>query len=101
MRKFMPWYVKYAALHGPSFVAGQCSISLKLSKRLRKYSHFGPTTVFLHHRLRSFDDIENRRRPKDAPYKATYFTYQALKCLINIDGLNWAVHLKNRRLLMW
>jgi hypothetical protein len=32
--------VKYAALHGASFGAFQCSISLKLSKQLVKYSHF-------------------------------------------------------------
>jgi hypothetical protein len=57
--------------------------------------------VFLRHRLLSFGDIENWRQPKDAPRKAAYFTYQALKCLINIGGLNWAVHFKNHRFLMW
>jgi hypothetical protein len=62
---------------------------------------FGPKTMFLRHRLLSFEDIENWRRPKDAPCQAAYFTYQALNCLINIGGLNWAVRLKNRRFLMW
>jgi hypothetical protein len=56
--------------------------------------------MFLHHCLLSFEDIKNLRRPKDAPSKAAYFTYQALKYLINIEGLNWAVRLKNRRFLM-
>jgi len=28
---------------------------------------FRPKCMFLHHRLPSFEDIENWRRPKDAP----------------------------------
>jgi hypothetical protein len=39
IRFFRAWYVKYAALHGASFSGRQCSISLKLSKRLGKYTH--------------------------------------------------------------
>jgi hypothetical protein len=58
-------------------------------------------TIFLHHRLLSFEDIEYRSTRKDAPYKAAYFAYQARNCLINIGGLNWAVRLKNWRFLMW
>jgi hypothetical protein len=57
--------------------------------------------MFLRHRLLSFEDIENWSRPKDAPCKAAYFTYQAVNCLNNIGGLNWAVHLKNCPFLMW
>jgi len=41
---------------------------------------FGPKTMFLGHHLLSFEDIKNRRWPKDAPRKAAYFTYQALNC---------------------
>jgi len=37
--KFRAWYMKYAALHGASFCGLQYLISLKLSKRLGKYSH--------------------------------------------------------------
>jgi hypothetical protein len=62
---------------------------------------FGQKMMFLHHRLLSFKDIENRSIPKDVPCKGAYFTYQALNCLINIGGLNWAVHIKKRQLLMW
>jgi len=29
-----------------------------------------PETMFLHHSLPGFEDIENRRPPKDAPCKA-------------------------------
>jgi len=47
--------------------------------------------MFLCPRLMSFEDIENRRGPKDAPRKAAYFTYEALNCQINIGRLNWAV----------
>jgi hypothetical protein len=52
-------------------------------------------TMFLQYRLWSFEDMENGRRPKDAPRKAAEFTYEALNSLINIGGLNWAVCLKN------
>jgi len=31
---------------------------------------FRAKTMFLHHRLLSFEDIENLRPPKDAPWKA-------------------------------
>jgi len=41
----------------------------------------------LHHRLLSFDDIENRGPAKDAPEKAAYFTYKGLNCLTKIGGL--------------
>jgi len=57
--------------------------------------------MFLHHRLLSFEDIERRRQPKDAPFQAAYFTYQVLNCMSNIGGLNWAVCVKNHRFLMW
>jgi hypothetical protein len=56
---------------------------------------FRPKTMFLRHRLPSFEDIKHQRPPKDAPCTAAYFTYQALKSLVNIGGLNWAVRLKN------
>jgi hypothetical protein len=61
----------------------------------------GPKTMSFSHRLQSFEDIENGRRPNDAPCKAADFTSQALSCLININGLNWAVRIKNSRFLMW
>jgi len=61
---------------------------------------FGPKTRFLGYRLLRFEDIENQRRPKDAPYKATYFMYQTLNSLINICSHNAKVRLKNRRFLM-
>jgi len=62
---------------------------------------FGPKTMFLHHNLLTFEDIENRGPRQDAPCEAAYFTYQALNYLINIGGLNWPVRLKNHRFLMW
>jgi len=62
---------------------------------------FGPKTMFLGHLLLGFEDIKNRRRPKDAPRNAAHFTYQALIFQINIDRHNWAVREKNRRFLMW
>jgi hypothetical protein len=30
---------------------------------------FRPKTMFLYHQLLSFEDIENRRQPKDVPWK--------------------------------
>jgi len=57
---------------------------------------FGWNTRFLGYRLLKFKDIENRRRPKDAPHWATYFTYQTLNCLINICGPKEMVRLKHR-----
>jgi hypothetical protein len=61
---------------------------------------FGPKTRFLGYRLLRFEDIGNRRRPKGAPYEATYFMYQTLNSLINICSHNAMVRLKNRRVLM-
>jgi len=61
---------------------------------------FGAKTRFFSWRLLRFKDIENGRRPKDAPCKATYFTYQTLNTLINICGLKVMVRLKIRRFLM-
>jgi hypothetical protein len=61
----------------------------------------GLETMFLSDFLLNFDDIENRRRLNDAPWKAPTFTHQALYCLMNIADLNRAVHLKYRQLLMW
>ena len=55
---------------------------------------FGPKTRFLSYHLRRFDDIENRRQPKDAPCEVAYFTYQTLNSLINGCGHNVMVHLK-------
>jgi len=61
---------------------------------------FGPKTRFLGYRLLKFEDIQNRKTPKDAPYEATYFIYQTLNSLINICSHNAMVRLKNRRFLM-
>jgi hypothetical protein len=56
----------------------------------------GPETRFLYYRLLTFEDIENPRPPKDAPYEATYFMYQTLNSLINICSHNAMVRIKNR-----
>jgi len=61
---------------------------------------YGRKTRSLGYRLLRFNNIENRRRPKDAPRWAAYFTYQTLNSLINICGLKVVVCLKHRRLLM-
>jgi len=45
--------------------------------------------LYFQSHLLSSKDIEYWRPPKDAPWKAAYFTYQALNNLINIGGLNW------------
>jgi len=42
--------------------------------------------------LLSFKDIKHWSPPKDAAWKAAYFTYPALNFLINIGGLNWGNH---------
>jgi len=60
----------------------------------------GRKTRFLGYCLERFNDIGNRRRPKDAPCWAAYFTYQTLNSLINTCGLRVMVRLKNRRFLM-
>jgi len=60
----------------------------------------GPKTRFLPNRLLNFNDIENRRQPKDALCQAAYLIYQMLNDLTNIQGLNWTVRAKNLRLLM-
>jgi hypothetical protein len=52
---------------------------------------FGLKKMFLRNCFLSFEDINNRRPPKDAACKAAYFTHQVLNCWINIGGLNWAV----------
>jgi len=61
----------------------------------------GPKMRFLPNRLLNFHDIDNRSTPKDAPCKAAYLIYQMLNYLTNINGHNWTVRLKNRRLLTW
>jgi len=57
-------------------------------------------TRFFGYRLQRFQDIDNRRRPKDAPCWAADFTFQTLNSLINICGLKVMVRLKNCRFLM-
>jgi len=49
-----------------------------------KTSFLGEKSLYFQSRLLSFEDIKNRRPPKDAPHRAAYFTYQALNFLINI-----------------
>jgi len=60
----------------------------------------GRKTGFLGCQLLQFKYIENRRRPKDAPRWAEYFTYQTLNSLMNIWGLRVMVRLTDRRILM-
>jgi hypothetical protein len=55
--------------------------------------------MFLGYGVLWFEDIENRRFWKDAPCRATYFTYQTLNTRINICGLTVMVSLKHRRFL--
>jgi len=62
---------------------------------------FDQKTRFLGYCLLRLEDIKNRRRPKDAPRWAAYFTYQILNSLIHICGLMVMVHVKNRRFLNW
>jgi len=54
-----------------------------------KTSFSGQKWPYFQTRLLSFKDIEHWRGPKDAPCKATYFTYQARNYLINIGELIW------------
>jgi len=67
---------------------------------LQNSASSGAKTSFSDHKwlyfqscLLSFKDMEHWRQPKDAPWKAAYFTYQALNYLINIGGLIGGNHL--------
>jgi len=82
-------YVKYATLHGASFGWLRSSITLKLSKRWRKNIALDQKWLYFQSHLLSFEDVKHWRPPEVAPWKAAYFTYQALNFLINIGGLNW------------
>jgi len=48
---------------------------------------FCTKTMFLNHRLPSFEDIGNWRPPNAAPCKAALFSYHAVNTLINIGDL--------------
>ena len=93
------WNIQHCI--APLLVVSNVRYLWNLASNFENRVIIGPKTMFFRHCLLSFDDIDNWRPPKDAPCKATYFPYQALNGRINIGGLNWAVRLKNRRLLMW
>jgi hypothetical protein len=69
-------YVKYAASHGASFGDLQCFISPTLSGgAITSFSD--QKSLYFHSHLLCFQDIRHWRQPKDAPFKAVYFTYEA------------------------
>jgi len=65
------WYLRDSA-------SGGAKTSFSDQKWLNFQSHF-----------LSCKDIKHWKPPKDAPCKATYFTYQAQNCIINVGGHNW------------
>ena len=94
------WYMKYGASDDASFGISDFWYLQNSASCFEFIVIFGRKTRFLGYRLLRFKDIENRRRPKDAPRWAAYFTCQTLNSLINICGLKVMVRLKNRRFLM-
>jgi len=70
IREFSVWYVKYAAQHGASFGGLRFSIFLNLSKQQPKNLVCRPKMTIISSSLLSFEDIQNRRLPKDAPSEA-------------------------------
>jgi hypothetical protein len=62
------------ALQGASLVVSNVGYRYNSASGFENTLIYCPKTIFLRHRLLSFDDIENRRPPNDAPCKAAYFT---------------------------